>query len=894
MKHFSPQTALEEAVYAGTYDRALSLLRVMNPKERKAQRSSVVRMASLLRRSRFSPDGGEWGSPPTRAQVRAAAAAVILCGTATDAAQHFDEMDDLIALAREFQPPSLEGLGEAMLARSPRMIGFVQPLIAAGIIHRPQSPSYAIGLIGLPATLRSDGSIDRVLGADPGLKDELLSIMEVEGTSEFNLAAVDKYSHEDRCWDSLLLKLCRQGVYSRATLLDKTLSALERDWPQFRAGWFSRFHERLAPSIEEMRPHWPRYLALCGSRIPPTVSFALEALGKLQIETPQLLEALRPVMSSNVAAHITGALKLLDARIKAQPGVAAMAAEIVVPALAHNRADIQAQVLQRLQRWGADAELQKQIRALAPLVAAVNRKPLQELCGGESADVAVSTAPLPIAPRKVAPLDPARRLPPIDSFDECIERVAYVFENDTDVDEFERVIAALLRLAPLGTRELERLGPVIKRATKVQKLMARELARLLLFVFDGSRRLPAARRDYGGRPIPVERLLIARIDGLIEVAAQGKRLEPLSSPTHQRGFIDPAVFVARVRTYQNAEIQAPLVEQELGLLRLTPAASEDLRSAARTLRDDVLARALRYALGDSIEPGSETRLFAAAARIRCPGTDDPAMLKRHGDLGPDGSRAAKYSWGIKSWETQSGPAVDRFEVQSSGVPELTAEFLAVQRHPPDRDHKDRWWRTWSFAGIDEGAIRYSSTLLPSSLEAFFAEGARYIGNNIDWWEAQWQNRAYLQPLCDPTVEIKTTGAVLLALGLAGKEPGQTAIAIDGLAQAAREQRVDVQLLGTILRDLQASGTTKSSRYAKSLQAALRIDPAISACVIDLLETMLEASPEAPPRDTAMLLALLQETAAATQAELSAPAREAIARLKLSGKGRALQEALLRG
>jgi tRNA isopentenyl-2-thiomethyl-A-37 hydroxylase MiaE len=350
--------------------------------------------------------------------------------------------------------------------------------------------------------------------------------------------------------------------------------------------------------------------------------------------------------------------------------------------------------------------------------------------------------------------------------------------------------------------------------------------------------------------------------------------------------------VERVRLHQNAGLQSPLGEKELGLLRLATGASDDVRSASRTLKDDALARALRYALGDNIEPDSETRLFAAAARIRHPGADDPVLMERYGDLGPDGTRAATYSWRIKLWKTESGHTFHKLEVESSGVPDVKTGLLAAQRHPPNRDDEDRWWRPWSFAGIDEGVIRYSATLLPSSLEAFFAEGARHIGQNIDWWEAQWQNRAYLQLLCDPTAEIKTTGALLLALGLAGKEPGQTAIAVDALAQAAREERLDAQLLGTILRDLLSSGEVKSSRYAKSLQAALRIDPAASTCVIELLGTMLEASPEAPPKDTAMLLALLQETLVETQGMLKEPARAAIARLKLSGKGRALQKALL--
>ena len=86
--------------------------------------------------------------------------------------------------------------------------------------------------------------------------------MDVEGTSECNLAAIDKYSAPVDSWSHILHKLCKEGVYSREVLLDRTLSALERDWPQFRAGSFSRFHGGLAPNMEIMSPHSRRYLAL--------------------------------------------------------------------------------------------------------------------------------------------------------------------------------------------------------------------------------------------------------------------------------------------------------------------------------------------------------------------------------------------------------------------------------------------------------------------------------------------------------------------------------------------------------------------------------------------------------------------------------------------------------
>ena len=88
----------------------------------------------------------------------------------------------------------------------------------------------------------------------PDSNRRLLRIFEVEGVSDVSLAAVDKYTHKDRTWSKRLLGLTQRGVYSRELLIDKTLSALERGWIQFRSGWFSQFHEALAPTIEEMKP----------------------------------------------------------------------------------------------------------------------------------------------------------------------------------------------------------------------------------------------------------------------------------------------------------------------------------------------------------------------------------------------------------------------------------------------------------------------------------------------------------------------------------------------------------------------------------------------------------------------------------------------------------------
>ncbi len=312
-------------------------------------------------------------------------------------------------------------------------------------------------------------------------------------------------------------------MYTRATLLDKTLTSLERDWPQFRSGWFSRFHGELDPTVSEMRLHARRYLALCHSRIPPTVTFALGMVQKLDDDAPfaaaDLLDALRPVMSAGVKAQVLAALKLLDRLEQRDPAATAQLASLAAVGLSHEAADVQKQVLARLAKWGVGELLRATLADRLPGVAAVNRKALETLSGKSASESGVAP-PLATTTAKVGALDAGRRLPAIDDPGELVERIAYVFENDTDIDEFERVIAALVRLAPLSTDLRARLGPVAKRAAKVKKPIAFELARLLHFVLDGARQPSAPRvssRD--GRTGLAERYLIDRVNGLMDVAA---------------------------------------------------------------------------------------------------------------------------------------------------------------------------------------------------------------------------------------------------------------------------------------------------------------------------------------------------------------------------------------
>ena len=44
--------------------------------------------------------------------------------------------------------------------------------------------------------------------------------------------------------------------------------------------------------------------------------------------------------------------------------------------------------------------------------------------------------------------------------------------------------------------------------------------------------------------------------------------------------------------------------------------------------------------------------------------------------------------------------------------------------------------------------RWCATVSPHGRDGWFAAGCRDLGSNLDWWEANWSTRAYLEPLLD--------------------------------------------------------------------------------------------------------------------------------------------------
>src|SRR5262245_14806601 len=229
-------------------------------------------------------------------------------------------------------------------------------LVADGIAPVPQHAYYAIGIAyGYVFPKDKRPLIDRVRNDLPRIEPAIWRQFEVEGDGEISLAHFDKYIAQKSGgrWADALVVLVSEGRLDRQRLLDASLDALALGFAQFRAGWFSRFHERLAPTPDERAARRERYLALLANPIGPTVSFALAALRIVQkvgkLDASAVLARIEPAVFAKAAATAKGALGLLALTARSAPQLHSEITRVAAIGLEHPSSEVQAAALELLE-----------------------------------------------------------------------------------------------------------------------------------------------------------------------------------------------------------------------------------------------------------------------------------------------------------------------------------------------------------------------------------------------------------------------------------------------------------------------------------------------------------------------------------------------------------------
>ena len=569
----------------------------------------------------------------------------------------------------------------------------ISHLVADGVVPAPQHPHYAIGIAyGYIFPVDTGPLIDRVRQDLSRIEAAIWRQFEVEGSAEISLAHFDKYigKKSGGDWADALVALAAEGRLDRQRLLDASLDALNRRFAQFRASWYSRFHERLAPAIEERAARTERYLDLLASPLGPTVSFALAALKSLQkagrLDAGAVLAHIEPALFAKSAAGAKGALALLSYAAACLPERRGEIARLAAIGLEHPNSEVQANALALIESCASAVtdEMRDAIRQRLDLVSPVLRSRATSLLGpaaepaaaphdGAQADIGELKAAAKRLPRDlrrlagidaaldalahgvgdvpravftgmdVPRLDPHKAIVPIAAFEELIDESLVAIEHPQDLDRMERVLAGALRFAADRLdNAAELLAPLARPLKRLRDsydgsdaLTPRGAVQLVMCAFlDGT---PCDVNVHENDPRAV---LALRTVAMAHAICARTACVQLSAPTHRGFWIDPRVLVERSKeAAKNGVALLGIADQVLALLRLGPDRRPEALMAARGIAGEWGA-ALRYALGGDASPDKARALWLAAARARAPFDEDKTVAKlvgrgtRGGDLPP--------------------------------------------------------------------------------------------------------------------------------------------------------------------------------------------------------------------------------------------------------------------
>lgn len=767
-----------------------------------------------------------------------------------------------------------------LIEESPYFIHRLSPLWSSGLCARPDNEAFILGYY----VHHRDNT--RLRGDTGFLTRDVWRFFEVEGGGEFSLAAHDKYSSADAQWSGILLQFCAEGLLDRDRLLDASLDALERDFGQFRAGWYSRFHAALSPDPDEAAARADRYGALLASTVPPTVSFALKALKALEkerrIDAKALLGYLPPALQAPQKSAVTGALQLLASAARREPSLRLDAARLAAGALVSEASDVQSRALDLVEKLGAtdDGEVQETLAAHVGAVAPSLETRLQAMT--ERRDARPSSQPAATIAETAA-----KRIDPITDPGRGLAAFLEVLEDPRDPFAVERAMDAVSRCGAAACAHPDLLSPLAKRA---QQILARDpdsevLKAIAMTGAAWSQGLPvtdlagAGGPPGKGREIPDTRfahVLLRRGAEIVQQVLAGHSLPMLSAPSDTSGAVAPSDLADRLAAYRKAGCTPGTADMVLALLRL---GLKRRNAALAGLSSDTEAeRAAAYALGADIACDSNPDLWAAAWAARDPESVDANVTALLGMPVPDAGVPARHELDV--WKGGQDPYYwCRVKVETTPQPVRDTQHITTAKFHQPRLHK--YFNT-SPCGSVYPDVAWASLVWPGHLEPFFADAIRSLDTTQKLTDHPC--RAYLEPLFRPGAEPGNLGAAMLAYFLSSEDKSVQATTVDAIAHLVEQDALGVQPFASHVSTFLQCGPLPAGRWTRCFSDLAAISAAQAGFIRDVIAQLLTFAPDAAPRDIGGMVELLFELHIAAGTSLKEPAAlECLAATRAGGK-----------
>jgi hypothetical protein len=640
---------------------------------------------------------------------------------------------------------------------------------------------------------------------------------------------------------------------------------LDRDFGQYRAGWYSRFHVLLAPDTDEMAARRARYLGLLASSVPPTVSFALKHVQSLDkaraLDPEELLASLDPALQARAKATATGALRLLLSAAKQRPDLRQEAAAKAVLALISEDAAVQGKALDTIDALGVDAAA-THLADYVALVAPSLRSRIATMAGvGMEADQpdmpAVESAPIQL-------------IEPVTSAQDALGLFLSVLETPRDPFEVEKAIDGISRFGVELRADEKALSPLRKRARQVCKSPGDTDVRHVLALTgralaEGVELSQILAEEGTGEadfrfvaPLSLQNVHLSRNGALLARLAAGHSLPLLSLPSDSSGTILADHLNSRLALYRGADVVPDPIDLALALMRLSPI--QDIPEGLPT--ETEAERAFAYALGAPVAVGPTPELWAAAWCARQPAVRDEAVIALFPSPTPGCGLPIEMELAVDVRHSENGeyrwidvevPANPMNATRNSALPAL----FAIQSHKHFEDN---------CCGHTFADIAWASLARPADQEPFFRIGLIHQ----DSWQKLSDNptRGYLEPFFRAGPPVGPLGAAILAYYMACEDKSVSSLAAEAVTTTAVEGRLSPKRLATALKPFLLSGALPITRWTKGLATVANLGAGQFAR--EVIVGVLDFTPDKAPRDIGGLLELCYELHVAQDANLSDP------------------------
>lgn len=760
---------------------------------------------------------------------------------------------------------------------------FIFQLFSDGIIERPDQADYYVGFISY--YYRSDHETTKAdIINDSLIRDHIWKLFEYDGVGDASLANSDCYGNHN--WDEVFKELADENVLDRSRLLKCTLEALGRDFLQYRAGWYSRFHEFMEPTLEEMASFKEHYLHLCGSTIPPTVSFAVKALTKLckegLVEEKDLLSSLPPVLVQKSKGTVKSAIKLLSAALKKSKNKQDVLVTLCT-ALGHEAADIQKSVLDILIKEDAftSSEVFDTVNSYADLISPSLKSLLPETL--EASDEALSEVDfteledryntlkgkwpdelkldefyeaskkghfidLKINPQRL-PLEADLPFIPVASIEEAIELCLQYIENPICGQDMERVIDAVSRFnCPKDESFAKNAAPLVKRCKKIIDNGTYSYT-LMYYILVMIHKWAAGEEHTNkwGASDDIEGELLfwnRRLKGVIKKLDGKKPFSLLSIPTHDF-FIKAEALDQRLEEYD----EYSNFDFALALLRVSPGDPDFIPK-------NVI---LRHALGKGKLHSVESFVEHVADHVRAPaGFVQSITLER------------KYS-GSETW--------------------VTADIHS--KREADKGHKFLKSLTWGDANSTSDLF-IKKLIMPNDGPYFFSCTAQYLSMFYSWAEGGFERVLQYDLLFKKHWHHSKEAEAMYGFGLLASERYIQDLFADLLIDGIAEGLIDSQFICNSLYNFTGSGLAICKRLMRSLKPVGDTGLLHKVIVRNAIERLLCLEHKEVPKDFYSILEIYQDILIQTGAELSdEKARNFLETIPGKGKASKLAKAILK-